>query len=481
MAGPASAAVHRVQSAEQLAPALAVAVPGDVVSVECDLASFPIKGRHGIGGNPITIRTDSRLKRTVKGTITIQDSSHLRVEGFTMAGFTSAAIKIVASSNLLITRNKIDFTGIGAANGVFTSCAGGKVENIEISHNEFNHHTAPGTWAGSYIKAWFNGTDVARKLWIHHNLFANIAPKTDRPGTANPFDGDSDREAIIFGEGGCQNLETEHLIEHNVFEDCDGEDEMISFKTSMNTFRFNTVKNCMGSVHLRFGHGSVVHGNLFIGDPVTDFSDAAYTAHANYESSGVVIYGTDHRVFNNCFQNLTGGRTSKHRLPVIIDSGETDATDGNDHPRPRRILVCHNTFANCQYGIGIGLNYKLLPEDCLVANNLFSGIGCRVFLMGPGSDASCQFQNNLAGITAVYETENPLIRRDPLMFPKSFNGHALDIPAAKSPAIDGAAGHHVTDDFFGGTRSGVPDIGAVEVGAGTPRQPMVKEDVGPES
>ena len=448
---PASAAVHHVRSAEQLAPALAAAVPGDVIPVECDLGSFLIKGRHGVAGNPITIRADFRLKRTVKGTITIQDSSHLRVEGFTIAEFPSTAIKTIASSDLLITGNRIDFTGIGAANGIFTSCEGGKVADIEISHNEFNHHTAPGTWSGSYIKTWFNGTDVARRMWIHHNLFANIAPKTDRPGTANPFDGDSDREAIIFGEGGCQDIETEHLIECNVFEDCDGEDEMISFKTSKNTFRFNTVKNCMGSVHLRFGHGSLVHGNLFIGDPVTDFSDAAYTAHANYESSGVVIYGTDHRVYNNHFQNLTGGRTSKHRLPVVIDSGDTDATDGNDHPLPRRVVVCHNTFANCQYGIGIGLNYKLPPQDCLVANNLFSGIGCRAFLMGPDSDASCQFQNNLAGLTAVDGTERPLIRHDSLMFPKSFNGHTLDFPAANSPVVGLDSQHPRVSYKCGGT------------------------------
>lgn len=237
LADPASAAVHHVQSAEQLAPAVAAAVPGDVISVECDVGSFSIKGRHGVEQNPITSRADAWLKRNAKGTITIQDSSHLRVEGFTISGFTSTAIKIFGSSNLLVTRNKIDFTGIGAANGIYTSCDGG---------------------------------DMARKLWIHHNLFANIAPKTDKPGTANPFDGDSDREAVIFGEGGCQKLETEHLIGHNLSEDCDGEDEMISFKTSKNMFRFNTVKNCMGSVHLRFGNGSVVHGNLFIGDPVTD-------------------------------------------------------------------------------------------------------------------------------------------------------------------------------------------------------------------
>ncbi len=454
------------------------------MSVDCDLGSFSIKGRHGEADSPITIRADTWPKRKIKGTLTIQDCSHLRVEGFIIAGFTSTAIKIIASSDLCITRNLFDFTGVGAANGIYTSCQGGKVENIEISRNEFNHHTAPGTWAGSYIKTWFNGTDVARKLWIHHNLFANIAPKIDKPGTANPFDGDSDREAIIFGEGDSQNVETENLIENNFFEDCDGEDEMVSFKTSKNTFRYNTVKNCMGSVHIRFGHGSIIHGNFFIGDPVTDFSAAAYADHANYESSGVVIYGTDHKVYNNHFQNLTGGRTSKHRLPVVIDSGDTDETLGNNHPRPRGVLVCNNTFANCQYGIGVGLNYKLPPQDCIVANNLFSGISVMVFRMSPDSEAdtTCQYQNNLAWIsgTGVYGTKKPLIKADPKLQPQLFNSHTLDVPGPTSPAIDAATGNHVTDDVFGGTRSGMPDIGAVERGATTHRLPLMRHQVGPQ-
>lgn len=481
----ASAAELTVENPARLAAALKEAAPGDVITVKCDLEGFSIKGCHGTAEAPITIRSDEGLKRTVRGTITIQDSRHVRLEGFAIAGFSSNAVKVVASSDLRITRNFFDFTGITAANGIYTSCEGGPVENIEISYNEFNHHTAPGDWSGSYIKTWFNGNDVARKLWIHHNLFANIAPKIDRPGTANPFDGDSDREALIFGEGDSQTLETEHLIEHNFFEDCDGEDEMISFKTSRNTFRYNTVKNCMGSVHIRFGHSSLVHGNLFIGDPVTDFSDAAYTAHANHESSGVVVYGTDHKVYNNQFQNLTGGRTSRHRLPVVIGAGDTDATTGNDHQRSRRVLVCHNTFSNCQYGIGIGLNYELPPLDCVVANNLFAGIGVMVFRMSPDSesDKSCQYENNLASVAGagVYGMEEPIIKLDPLLVPKEFNGFLLHVPESGSPVTEASTGGYVNDDFFGAGREGIPDIGAVEQGSPILRVPLSRENVGPRS
>jgi hypothetical protein len=310
-----------------------------------------------------------------------------------------------------------------------------------------------------------------------------VAPKVDRPGTANPFDGDSDREAIIFGEGGSQTIETNNLIEHNFFEDCDGEDEMISFKTSKNVFRHNTVKNCMGSVHVRFGHGSEIHGNLFIGDEVTDFSSAPYAASANYESSGVVVYGTDHKVYNNHFENLTGGRTSKHRVPLVIDAGDTDAITGEDHPRARRVLVCHNTFVHCQYGIGVGLNYKLPPEHCIVANNLIWVSGMSAFRMSADAEAdtTCSYTNNLVWTTASATpgTNKPFIKADPLLVPAVFNGHALHVPDKNSPVLDAASGHLVTDDVFGATRAGTPDIGARELGARPTRAPVRPEQVGP--
>ena len=478
-----AATLYRVENDTALGPAISAAMPGDVISVACDLGSYSIKGKHGAEGSLVTIESDKRLSRTVRGTLTIQDCSYIRLEGFAFAGFASNALKITASSHVVVTRNKFDFAGIGAANGIYTNCTGGPVAHLEVSYNEFNQHTAPGTWAGSYIKTWFNGRDVARDLWIHHNLFANVAPKVDKPGTASPYDGDSDREAIIFGEGDSQAIETNNLLEHNYFENCDGEDEMISFKTSKNVFRYNTVKNCMGSVHIRFGHGSEVYGNLFIGDEVTDFSPDGYVASANYESSGVVIYGTDHKVYNNHFQNLTGGRTSKHRVPLLIDSGDTDATTGNDHQRARRVLVCHNTFANCQYGIGVGLNYKLPPEHCIVTNNLLWITGKIAFRMSPAAEAdtTCAYRNNLAWITgsAIYGTEKPVIKTDPLPVRATFNGFALNVPDSQSPVLDAGSGNFVTDDVFGAARTGTPDIGACELGAKATRLPVRLEQVGP--
>ena len=478
----ASGKTYTAKDQGEFKTAVAAAGEGDAIIVAFDADGLDIRGKSGAPGKPIRIKTDQSLARTTK-TVTIKDCQYVAVEGFKIAGFAGNAVKIVASHHLVLTRNVLDFMGIAAANGIYTS--GGAIHDIEISYNEFNHHVAAGKWAGSYIKTWFDGTDVAKRLWIHHNCFANLAPQVDekrgRPG--NPFSGDSDREAIIFGEGASQNIETEHLIETNVFEDCDGEDEMISFKTSKNVFRHNTVRNCMGSVHIRFGHGSEIYGNIFTGDVVTDFSDAAYVAHANYESSGVVVYGTDHKVYNNHFENLTGGRKSKHRLPIVLDSGDTDETTGNDHQRPRGVLIAHNTLVNCQYGIGVGLNYTLPPQNCVIANNLLVGKANVLFRMSADSenDTTCTYAGNIAWAIAPcsYGTEKQLTKKDPLLGTASVNGWTLSLLTAESPAINASAGSEVKDDGFGGLRQDRPDVGAQEFGAKIPWLPMQRAQVGP--
>jgi len=74
---------------------------------------------------------------------------------------------------------------------------------LEISYNRFDHHTAPGMWSGSYIKTWFDGKEVAKRLWIQHNLLPNIFREANetRIGTANPY-ADDPRLALTHEPGG---------------------------------------------------------------------------------------------------------------------------------------------------------------------------------------------------------------------------------------------------------------------------------------
>jgi len=318
---PGTGTTYTVTSSSQWTAALSTLHGGDTIIINYNSTGLAIKNKIADAAHWVTIKAANKGVTTLKS-INITGCEYVQLVGFKVKGFDGGdAIKLVDSRHIKIIGNKLDYTGMAAAGGLAST--GGNCFDIEVAYNEFNNHNLAGAWSGSYIKTGYvapadadatTPAGIAQNWLIHHNYFANMAPRTDIPGSANPYAGDSDRETIIFGDQESQSLETNHIIEYNLFENCDGENEMTAFKTSKNVFRYNTVKNSMGGVSIRFGHGSEVYGNFFYGDPISDFSDAAYTAHANYETAGVRIYGTNHKVYNNLFVGLTAAAE-----PVITE------------------------------------------------------------------------------------------------------------------------------------------------------------------
>ena len=85
-----------------------------------------------------------------------------------------------------------------------------------------------------------NETAEHRIAW---NYFADFA-----------FQEGTDNETIRVGYSGDQNKPATCLIERNLFFRCDGENEIITNKSSFNTYRFNTFRRCNGALVLRHGH-----------------------------------------------------------------------------------------------------------------------------------------------------------------------------------------------------------------------------------
>jgi len=156
---------------------------------------------------------------------------------------------------------------------------------------------------------------------------------------------------------------------------------------------------------------------------------------------------------------------------------------GNNHQRPKNVLVVNNTFVDCQYSIGVGLNYTLAPQNCTVANNVVVGSVNQLFKLSAASESenTCTYGGNIAYATgsAILGTSKPVIAVNPLLAASSFNGYTLKMLGSGSPAINASVGSYVTDDVFGGARSGTPDIGADEFGSANPRSPMNASNTGP--
>ena len=180
---------------------------------------------------------------------------------------------------------------------------------------------------------------VARRLWVHHNYFHDFTSP-----------GGNGAETIRWGLSGLSLSTGNGLCEYNLFVRCRGENEMISNKSSGNTYRYNTMLDCVG------GEISQRHGN-----------DCFYYGNYLRNNQGMRIYGDRHKIFANYFENNTIG--------VNMGNGDGDVYNGaplTSHDRPDDNVVVYNTFVNngTHYEMG-GRTGGLGSSNSVVANNIF--------------------------------------------------------------------------------------------------------------
>ncbi len=482
------------------------AVPGDVICLSGSFTSnITLNGKAGTAVAPITIQASTPLGTTLYS-MEVKNSPYVIVRDFKFQSKASTFLKLTGSSNVKVFRNDFDHSasyasGAAVAQSALVTTAlvvedeAGTVvlssttsDDIEVAYNKFHDHLFTGNngatlKSGSFIKTQVDdglaGTSViSKRLHIHHNHFQNMAPHISAGETAP--DGDSDREAIVFGTSESAQLVTNHVVEHNLFEDCDGENEIITVKTSNNIVRHNTFKNSFGSLSIRFGTGTEAYGNYFFGEGAS-----AQVTDPNYQTGGIRVYGTYHKVYNNYMQGLTG---TSWRLPILVDSGDSDSATTSGHQRPRFVEVTNNTMVNTAGGVNLGsTNYSKQPTDNKIANNLVIGTaGNLVFDKG---DASNIWQGNIvynAGsatpIAGFGKTSaQVLVSGYPAMADTVKNGYDVLTPSAASVVVNASVGNYsyVAFDIDGEGRSS-PDVGADEYAA-SPNlvfKPLQATDVG---
>jgi poly(beta-D-mannuronate) lyase len=114
---------------------------------------------------------------------------------------------------------------------------------------------------------------------IDHNLFRGIT-RAVRNGM----------EAIRVGDSSFQEQEARTLVEENRFEACRGDAEVVSNKSSGNTYRGNVFVGCDGgAIVLRHGERCVVEGNRIDGE-------------GRAKSGGVRLHGRGHVVRGNVIE-----------------------------------------------------------------------------------------------------------------------------------------------------------------------------------
>jgi poly(beta-D-mannuronate) lyase len=423
--GKLSANTIVVSSIAALQHAIENAKPGDTIlladGVYTTATDITISSA-GTIKQPITISAQHAAAAEINGSggfVLVSPAAYIIIRDFK---FTHAASKAKSSAGSHFCR---------WTNNIFETPGDGEDLTIAGNDNEVDHNTFRNKNAmGRFIAIRGTGSQIAERLWIHHNYFKSHKDQGGKNGA----------EAFQFGLSGFSLSSSNSIVEYNLFEDCAGENELISVKASAVILRYNTIRNCPAQFTLRHGNKCLVYGNYFINTP------------------GLRIFGDDHIVYSNYFENCS---------PAInIGNGDGEVADGAQltaHDRPDRVLIAFNTLVNNKTNITQGGRTNGLGATSVtVANNLIEGGGPAASISGPYTNGVWEgniiFNTNGAGDMpgGSYKILDPKLVKD-----SSGEFHLQ----TGSPAINAAVGNYppVTTDMDGQKRTAPFDIGADEI------------------
>jgi poly(beta-D-mannuronate) lyase len=431
-AGSASAATYEVSSIPDLQAAINGAAAGDMIVIENGVyttsASITVN-RQGTADAPIRIvaKTIGGVEITgTHGFNVVSPAAYVEIRGFLFTHASGRNQIRSGATHIRFTQNFFETTGDGA----YLVVAG---HFAAIDRNEFRNKST----LGNMIDVRGSGNQIAQHVWIHHNYFHDFTSP-----------GGNGAETIRFGLSGLSLSDGYGLIEHNLFVRCTGENELISNKSSANTYRYNTILDSPGGeLTLRHGNDCVVYGNYF------------------RNSAGMRIFGDRHQIFSNYFEATTG---------INIGNGAGEVADGaalTTHDRPDDVVITFNTLVNSTRNyFQTGRTNGLGATNTVFANNIIQGGGAAASLSGPYTGGV--WEGNIIWETAgagamppgTYDEVNPLLEA---------KANGVFRPQAGSPAIDSAVGDYpaVTLDHDGQPRTGLKDRGADELSS----DPVVAE------
>lgn len=446
-----------VSTQAQLQTALNGALAGDdIILASGNYSAFKVTAKNGTPTERIVVRAAVPFGAVFNaGQLELLNCSYMTFKDFKWT--LSNTVKLSSSQHIRLSRNLFQLTETTSLKWIIVQGDGS--EHNRVDHSSFG----PKAQLGNFITISGGATQSSQFDLIDHNYFHDIGPRAV-----------NEMESIRVGDSSLSQSNGYTTVEYNLFENCDGDPEIVSVKTGANTVRFNTFRTSQGVLSARQGNGSSFYGNFFLG--------------GNRDGTGGVrVYSDDHKVFNNYFENLTG---TGFDAPIAIHNGDADnstavGADQSKHYRPQRILIAHNTLVNNVSNIEIGFTnngaYTKPPRDITFADNIVVG-NTNPLVKIITAPLTSIFSGNImfptgtatVGMTATeaqIRTVNPLLTAQ--------NG--VQKLAANSPAIDAAANKYgfIFEDFEGQLRGAAKDVGADEYGsANVSRSPLSTANAG---
>ncbi len=320
-------------------------------------------------------------------------------------------------------------------------------------HNQLDHcYIAGKTNGGPTVRVDLKGVQSIKN---YHKIINNHFGPRPRKGGARG-------ETIQLGSSFTSMSPSNTTIANNLFEECNGEVEIISSKTNFNEIKNNVFYKSEGSVVTRHGNYAMIDGNYFIGDGV------------NKNYGGIRIVNTGHWIVNNYFYNIIG---ENFRSPLAIMNG-IPKSPLNRYNQVTDVVVAYNTYVNCkspwQFGVGTNIAQKDVlplseirsarPIRTTVANNIiYNEKGDESIVVEHDKADGVLFKNNIVDNKGVkFKDFDGGILQASLELKKVADNIYLPagVPSDIEPYI-GFDFNSIETDLFGKSRKDNNSIGAV--------------------
>lgn len=449
------AKINTVSNQQELNEAIKNITPGDEIVLKDGVWKDVSIQFYGIGNdeNVITLRAETPGKVILEGNSSLEmGGEYLEVKGlYFKNGFTTKDAVI---------RFKIDDEHIAYHSRV-TDCVIEDFSNpdrdsknhwVELwgQHNTFDHNYITGkTNQGPTLRVILKGNENVN---TYHQIKDNhFGPR--------PRKGGPRAETMQLGDSYTSMTPGYVNVEHNYFERCNGEVEIISSKSNYNTFKNNVFFESEGSLVLRHGNYAHIDGNVFIGNQNSEFI------------GGIRVINTGHWITNNYFYNLKG---KEFRAPLAVMNG-IPKSPLNRYNQVTDVVVAYNSFINTEtpWHFGVGANLQeaaVLPaseirsaraERMTLANNLvYSDKVLSKTIKMYDSITGVTFEKNIINFKDKSEFQSSGIITQNLTM--SDNSGIFKMPESLDTEIyRGFDFESIDKDIFGNKRSTLNAIGAI--------------------
>lgn len=446
----------KVTNAEELQQAIDSAVPGDEIILANGVwkdVEIKFTGK-GSEAKPITLRAETPGEVSFEGQSDLKfGGEYLVVSGVCFKNGYTPSQAVVAFKLGDKVANHCRFTNsvIEDYNQLKRDRSDHWVE-FWGRHNELDH---------CYIAGKSNSNPTVRVFLKGNESIKNYHKIVNNHFGPRPSKGGPHGETMQIGSSFTSMSPSNALVANNLFEECNGEVEIISNKSNFNEYRNNVFYKCEGSLVLRHGNYCTVDGNYFIG---YDGSD---------NIGGIRVVNTGHWITNNYFFNLKG---KIFRSPLAVMNG-IPKSPLNRYNQVTDVVVAYNTWVNCvnpwQFSVGTNVSQKdVLPlSEIRSARPIRTTVANNIIYNENGDDMPIVAHEVIDGVNF----KNNLINNQGVAFPAREGVEVSTIEMTKLtdeiyvPKNDQAdtnvyAGFDfetITQDIFGNSRSANNLVGAV--------------------